>query len=463
MSNPENHKFGHAIIIGGSIAGLTCAAVAANVFDKVTILERDDLVDTAEPRKGVPQGTSIHTLLPAALTAMEEVFPGIKQDFLDAGAGTFDMTADTAVLLSTGWQARVAGQEWVTLRRPIVDMAMLRRVQAISNVEVVKNSVAGLILSEDNRRCVGVRLRNGGTIGGDFIVNATGRRTKASDWLAEFGIAGPRESFVNIHVGYTTQYVRLKPDAFSHGVKAIGALPNPQMPRGVALFPADNGLHALAAVGYMRDYPTRDRAELVDYLARSTCPIVAKIAAEAETVSEPVPYHVDGCLLRRWGEMDTLPDRFITVGDAACSNNPTHGQGMALATRAALFLRDGLSKAVSLDGVSAKIAADLGQFLEVAFMAPATNDSAFQGAEWSDDFEEPGADARQFGSALQGLCTERPDIVLKVANAIYNLEPEKLATPEIADACKQWIEEGRSPAPIDRTAYPATVANLETI
>ena len=44
----------HAIVIGGSIAGLFAARVLAEFFDRVTILDRDELDDSTAPRKSVP-------------------------------------------------------------------------------------------------------------------------------------------------------------------------------------------------------------------------------------------------------------------------------------------------------------------------------------------------------------------------------------------------------------------------
>ena len=49
-----------AIVIGGSMAGLTAAQVLSNHFDNVTILERDTFPEGAGSRKGVPQARHIH-------------------------------------------------------------------------------------------------------------------------------------------------------------------------------------------------------------------------------------------------------------------------------------------------------------------------------------------------------------------------------------------------------------------
>ena len=44
-----------AVVIGGSIAGLACAAELARRFRQVTVVERDRLAATGEHRRGVPQ------------------------------------------------------------------------------------------------------------------------------------------------------------------------------------------------------------------------------------------------------------------------------------------------------------------------------------------------------------------------------------------------------------------------
>jgi hypothetical protein len=43
-----------AVVIGASMAGLLAARVLADRFDQVTVLDRDDLPDGADSRKGVP-------------------------------------------------------------------------------------------------------------------------------------------------------------------------------------------------------------------------------------------------------------------------------------------------------------------------------------------------------------------------------------------------------------------------
>ena len=83
----------HAVVLGGSLAGLAGAAVLAQRFERVTIVERDGLPQTGQQRKGVPQGRHVHVLLPAGLRALAELFPGVLDDLRERGAHVFDTRA----------------------------------------------------------------------------------------------------------------------------------------------------------------------------------------------------------------------------------------------------------------------------------------------------------------------------------------------------------------------------------
>lgn len=73
----------HAVVIGGSIAGLLASRVLADYFGTVTIYEKDHLVDSAEPRMGVPQGRHVHSIWKRGLSLMEESFPGLTSELIE--------------------------------------------------------------------------------------------------------------------------------------------------------------------------------------------------------------------------------------------------------------------------------------------------------------------------------------------------------------------------------------------
>jgi glycine/D-amino acid oxidase-like deaminating enzyme len=53
-ANPPSDGSGHALVIGGSIAGLLTARVLYEHFGRVTVVERDHFPEGPEFRKGVP-------------------------------------------------------------------------------------------------------------------------------------------------------------------------------------------------------------------------------------------------------------------------------------------------------------------------------------------------------------------------------------------------------------------------
>ena len=65
----------HAVVIGGSIAGLLAARVLAEHFERVTVIERDYYPENPEPRSGVAQSNQAHFLLARGKQILEELFP----------------------------------------------------------------------------------------------------------------------------------------------------------------------------------------------------------------------------------------------------------------------------------------------------------------------------------------------------------------------------------------------------
>ena len=53
----------HAVVISGSVAGLSAAQALTRIYTRVTLIERNTLPDCAEQRAGTPQALHIHVLL----------------------------------------------------------------------------------------------------------------------------------------------------------------------------------------------------------------------------------------------------------------------------------------------------------------------------------------------------------------------------------------------------------------
>ena len=65
----------HAIVLGGSMAGLLTARVLSDHFAQVTIVERDPVRNQPESRKGQPQTRHLHILLAATRTTSVSSMP----------------------------------------------------------------------------------------------------------------------------------------------------------------------------------------------------------------------------------------------------------------------------------------------------------------------------------------------------------------------------------------------------
>src|SRR5215218_9224702 len=79
-----------ALVIGAGIAGLCAARTLADRFERVQVLDRDELPDAAVPRRGVTQGGHGHVLLVAGQRALGELFPGLMEELVQAGGVRFD-------------------------------------------------------------------------------------------------------------------------------------------------------------------------------------------------------------------------------------------------------------------------------------------------------------------------------------------------------------------------------------
>jgi phytoene dehydrogenase-like protein len=63
----------HAVVIGGSLAGLSAGRVLSDFFERVTVIDRDAYPDGAMERPGVPQSRHVHALLARGRKELERL------------------------------------------------------------------------------------------------------------------------------------------------------------------------------------------------------------------------------------------------------------------------------------------------------------------------------------------------------------------------------------------------------
>lgn len=449
----------HAVVVGGSIGGLLAAFGAAGSFERVTIVERDQLVDGVDARKGAPQGRQPHAFLPIGMKLISEFIPDLRDQLIAAGCPTQDEIRDIPYISSEGWRMRIDSPlESIGFRRPLLETVIRQNLLKLPNVEVHAGSVIGLI-AKDNL-VTGVRLKSGEVLECDLTIDATGRSSQAPKWMEELGYDRPAEKHVRAYMGYSSQLVRLPDGALPDGTKGLAAMPFPGHHTGGLIFPQDNGLHIILGVGMMKAYPPGDRESLLEYLDAAPTPLLGQIARQSEPVSDVSTYRVSGSQFRLWHQLDLRPDGFVVTGDAVASFNPIYAQGMSQAAQGGIALRDALSNAhEDPRPLPVRFQEGLAKFTEVAFAMAGMADAFYEGAE-VEGMEPPDPAELEYFMNLERLSAEDPDVLLELAEATYSMELERLETVEIRAKVQAWVDSGK---PQTKTFDPAEIPGVASI
>jgi len=322
---------GHALVVGGSMAGLLAARVLADHFERVTVVDRDRYPKGPEFRAGVPQSRHLHALLGRGQELLEGMFPGLVAELTAAGAVTIAWPAEALSLAPAGWTRRFPTSVTVlSLTRPLLEWAVRRRVAALGRVRFAEGTEAvGLLADPDRRAVIGARLRDRGQPDGpaaelaaELVVDASGRDSRAPRWLEELGYGAPPETRVNAFLGYATRYYR-PPPGFAADWRALylRGVP-PRHPRGGALFPVEGDRWMVTLGGYGRDYPPTDEAGFLAYACSLRSRVLYDAIKEAEPLTPVHGYRRTDNQLRHYDRLARWPERFVVTGDAVCAFNP---------------------------------------------------------------------------------------------------------------------------------------------
>ncbi len=204
-----------AIVLGAGMAGLAAARALAAHVAHVTVVERDHLPAGPAQRPGVPQARHLHALLPGGERALEQLFPSFADGLLAAGAQRLDVPGDVAWLNPMGWMPRFARHQMLSASRDLIEWYTRSRLGDVPNVEILDGvKIVGLTPTADGRGVGGVRLGRLGTydetsvLRADLVVDATGRRSQAADWLEQLGYGRPEETRIDAGVAYASRTYR---------------------------------------------------------------------------------------------------------------------------------------------------------------------------------------------------------------------------------------------------------------
>lgn len=391
-------KESHAVIIGGSLAGLLAARVLVDRFDRVTVIERDFYPEKPVPRPGIPQSQHLHVLLNKGKIILEHLFPGLHDELVAFGAPVLDPKS-IAWFSPAGWAPQFSPDpnDLITFSRGLLDWVIRRRLAEITNLHFLEGgTVTGLLAKADRPQLSGVSVRlrdreNSSNIREenlevDLVVDASGKVSQTPKWLKKIGYLAPPETVINAFVGYATRIYERNDRLLDKSAIFAGSAA-PFRTRGGALFPIEGNRWLVGLIGCDRDYPPADEAGFLEFARSLPIPMIYDAIKDAKPLSSITSYRGTENRMRHYDRLSKYPDNLAIVGHAVCAFNPIYGQGMTVAAMDAQILDECLQKQRDrypegdLTGFGRQFQKKLAKLHEISWMFAISQDSRYPGSQ----------------------------------------------------------------------------------
>jgi 2-polyprenyl-6-methoxyphenol hydroxylase-like FAD-dependent oxidoreductase len=347
---PNAKRLGErAIVIGAGVAGMGAARMLAEHFQQVTLIERDSLQEG--PRTGAPQGEHLHFLLRRGVELVEQYFPGITAEMEADGIQPFDFTQDLRWMQFGEWLPRYrSGTHLYPQTRASLDRYLRKRLLALGNVEILESTaVRALLCTPDRKRVTGVQVAPRQEPGAvkdllaDLVIDASGRGTQISKWVAALGYTPPEESRLPIDLCYVSRLFQPPEGTRDWRGLWVTSLP-PDMPRGGALLGVEGNRWLVSLFGYNGHHPPRDDRGFVDFSSTLLDPAIHDAIKDAKPLSDIQVFRVPEERWNHFERLEDFPAGLLVIGDAFCNFDPVFGQGMSVALMSADTLGKHLSQ-----------------------------------------------------------------------------------------------------------------------
>ncbi|WP_036048298.1 FAD-dependent monooxygenase [Bradyrhizobium sp. Tv2a-2] len=424
------HLGRQAVVIGAGIGGLAAAGALSELFDRVVVLERDNLPSEATPRPGAPQGRHLHGLLAGGHQALCALFPDLEKDLARAGAIPVRVSRD---FCENGPESdrprRDLGWSAYMLSRPLIELVIRGALARLPNVTVQPQCrVTALLATPDGRRVVGARYAAPGsseeTIAADFVVDVSGRGFPTLALLQAINRPRPREMEIGVDLSYATAIFSVpRSQRFDWSVVLTHADAPHHGRRGV-LCPIEHNRWMVTLVGRGAEQPPAELDGFMAYAERLAKPTIHDAIRNAKPIGDIARFGFPASV-RRYFDADTIPDRLIVMGDALCRLNPAYGQGMSVAACEALLLKRVLltrrDEREPLDGVSVLFHAQAQSVIDGPWQLAALPDFAYPctRGQRPDDFEQ----TLRFSAAMRRLAFHDPAVDRLMTEVAHLLKP----------------------------------------
>jgi 2-polyprenyl-6-methoxyphenol hydroxylase-like FAD-dependent oxidoreductase len=335
------------------MSGLLAARVLSDTFSSVTVVDRDVLPESSEPRRGVPQGSHAHLMLARCAQILAELFPGILDELAAAGVpasgndfAEIDLTISGHRLVRNGRIRNPMPAYFPS--RPLLEDHVRRRLRAVANIIILDgHDVRELVACSNGDGIAGARVVNSDsgediTLNADLVVDATGRGSRTPFFLEALGYQRPPEDELVVRLAYSSQVLHIPPGILKSDF--ISVFPAPGRPTSFGLFRNENDRWMLTLGALAGHEPPTRRTEMFQFLESIAPPYVTSAVRAAQPLGAVTQYRVPSNRWRRYDKMERFPERLLVVGDANCSFNPIYGQGMTIAAIEATVLQDCLRR-----------------------------------------------------------------------------------------------------------------------